>query len=120
MDNQFVWHAIKALMLRGLLANGLRTAHHARQQRLGKGFKVSVAFSTTAPCLAQVRGSFSTDGQGILRQLSRLQGLLSEVDPHLHTKLQELGADDCRVAYRMVVVLMRRELPLEQVGARLG
>lgn len=41
---------------------------------------------------------------------------MGALDPPLGDKLRRLKADHCHFAYRMVMVLMRRELPLDQVG----
>jgi hypothetical protein len=45
----------------------------------------------------------------------QLSVLLSRADPELHQQLKALQAADCFFAYRMVVVLMLRDLPTAQV-----
>lgn len=62
------------------------------------------------------RGNFAVDESGIFSQLRALAGALGRADRVLAHKLRALGAADCHFAYRMVVVLMRRDLPLAQVG----
>lgn len=47
--------------------------------------------------------------------LLQLSVLLSRADPELHQQLKALQAADCLFAYRMVVVLMLRDLPTAQV-----
>ena len=45
----------------------------------------------------------------------QLSVLLSRADPELHQQLKALQSADCLFAYRMVVVLMLRDLPTAQV-----
>jgi len=61
------------------------------------------------------RANFAVDESGIFAQLRGLSGVLARADKVLAHKLTAMGAGDCHFAYRMVVVLMRRDLPLAQV-----
>jgi hypothetical protein len=45
----------------------------------------------------------------------QLSVLLSRADPVLHQRLKALQCADCLFAYRMVVVLLLRDLPTAQV-----
>ncbi|GBF97782.1 hypothetical protein Rsub_10207 [Raphidocelis subcapitata] len=60
------------------------------------------------------RSNFAVDESGIFSQLRGLAGVLGRADRVLAHKLTALGAGECHFAYRMVVVLMRRDLPLGQ------
>ncbi len=93
-------------------------------ERCGRsGQAISVGPSPPPPtcrCLRlmrKVRSHFvvSDPTGGVFGQLARLSGLIEALEPALHSKLRDIGAADCRFAYRMIVVLMRREMPLEQV-----
>jgi hypothetical protein len=64
------------------------------------------------------RGNFAVDESGIFSQLRALSRALARADRVLAHKLQAMGAGECHFAYRMVVVLMRRDLPLSQVRGR--
>ncbi|CAI5474737.1 unnamed protein product, partial [Closterium sp. Yama58-4] len=62
------------------------------------------------------RHNFLTEGPvGILRQLAVLRDVVALVDPELASHLEELGADNFMFAFRMLLVLFRRELPLLDV-----
>jgi hypothetical protein len=58
--------------------------------------------------------NFRIDEKGIRGQLNRIAAILERGDPELYRHLSEIGAGDCIFAYRMVVVLFRRELSFEQ------
>lgn len=60
------------------------------------------------------RHNFRLDEVGIRRQLNMVSSILKASDPQLFQHLEKLGSDDCTFIYRMVVVLMRRELSFEQ------
>jgi len=49
------------------------------------------------------------------RQLEEISDLLDGADPALSQKLARLDCAECYFAYRMVLVMMRRELPLPEV-----
>ena len=49
------------------------------------------------------------------QQLLQIARILADIDPTLFAKLQALGASDCMFAYRMVVVMLRRELPAAEL-----
>lgn len=60
------------------------------------------------------RHNFRLDEVGIRRQLDLVSAIIRESDPMLFQHLETLGCEDCTFIYRMVVVLMRRELSFEQ------
>lgn len=60
------------------------------------------------------RHNFRLDEIGIRRQLNLVSSIIQESDPPLFQHLGTLGCEDCTFIYRMVVVLMRRELTFEQ------
>eukprot|EP00249_Psilotum_nudum_P018953 c27035_g1_i1 orf=359-1843(-) len=60
------------------------------------------------------RHNFRLDEVGIRRQLNIVSRILELADPHLYHFLKEIHAEDCTFVYRMVVVLLRRELSFEQ------
>lgn len=60
------------------------------------------------------RHNFRLDEVGIRRQLNMVSSILQSADPQLFQHLVTLGSEDCTFIYRMVVVLMRRELSFEQ------
>ncbi|CAI5496674.1 unnamed protein product [Closterium sp. Naga37s-1] len=68
-------------------------------------------------CLfSRIRHNFVLEGPvGILRQLAVLRDVVALVDPELAGHLEELGADNFMFAFRMLLVLFRRELPLVDV-----
>lgn len=60
------------------------------------------------------RHNFRLDEVGIRRQLNLVSSIIKTTDPPLFQHLETLGCEDCTFIYRMVVVLMRRELSFEQ------
>lgn len=49
------------------------------------------------------------------QQLLQIARIIQDTDPGLFKKLDQLEATDCMFAYRMVIVMLRRELPLAEV-----
>ena len=49
-------------------------------------------------------------------QLATLAKILERADPVLSHHLRQIRAGDCFFAYRMVIVQLRREMPLQQVS----
>eukprot|EP00877_Chromochloris_zofingiensis_P001190 jgi/Chrzof1/11071/Cz05g22120.t1 len=62
-----------------------------------------------------VRRNFAVDESGIFGQLRQLSAVLGSADRVLMHQLRALGAAECHFAYRMIVVMMRRDLPISQV-----
>jgi len=58
------------------------------------------------------RANFAHSGEGVRAQLRMLGRVLEHKDPVLMHHLRHVGAGECLFAYRMVLVLMRRELSL--------
>lgn len=50
-------------------------------------------------------------------QMEQLAEVLQQADPILMDQLARLGCQECYFAYRMLLVLMRRDLKLPEVGA---
>lgn len=73
-----------------------------------QAFWCFVQFMNTA------RHNFRLDEVGIRRQLSKISSIFKVCDPHLYSHLEGMDAQDCYFVYRMVVVLLRRELTFEQ------
>ncbi len=61
----------------------------------------------------QVRVNLLHSQDGVLSRLAALGALLGRLDPPLALHLQLLRAAHCHFAYRLLVVVLRRELPLE-------
>ncbi len=72
----------------------------------------ALAFACFERLMRDARRNFRHDETGIRSQLNKVASILSDTDPTLHRKLDALGAADCMFAYRMVLVMLRRELPL--------
>ncbi|KAL6979400.1 Rab GTPase-activating protein 22 [Sarracenia purpurea var. burkii] len=64
--------------------------------------------------MRKARHNFRLDEVGIRRQLNIVSKIIKCKDSHLYRHLEQLQAEDCFFVYRMVVVLFRRELSLEQ------
>jgi hypothetical protein len=74
----------------------------------------SEAFWCFVKFMEVARYNFRLDEVGIRRQLGMVSSIIKASDPQLYEHLEELGCEDCTFIYRMVVVLMRRELSFEQ------
>eukprot|EP00798_Chlamydomonas_sp_ICE-L_P024018 gene24018-9593_t len=74
----------------------------------------ALAFMCFERLMRKVRKNFAVEDSGIFAQLTCLARLLEQLDPTLFYKIRQMGATDCHFAYRMIVVLMRRELALDQ------
>ncbi|KAH7280984.1 hypothetical protein KP509_36G024000 [Ceratopteris richardii] len=72
------------------------------------------AFWCFSSFMDAVRHNFRLDEVGIQRQLNMVSNLLKLCDPQLYKYLETIDAVDCFFVYRMVVILMRRELSFEQ------
>ncbi|KAJ7532935.1 hypothetical protein O6H91_13G026300 [Diphasiastrum complanatum] len=60
------------------------------------------------------RHNFRTDEVGIRKQLDKVSEILKIADSPLYNHLVKINSEDCTFVYRMVVVLLRRELSFEQ------
>ncbi|XP_038680198.1 GTPase-activating protein gyp7-like isoform X2 [Tripterygium wilfordii] len=72
------------------------------------------AFWCFVAFMKKARHNFRLDEVGIRRQLNIVSKIIKCKDIHLYRHLEKLQAEDCSFAYRMVVVLFRRELSFEQ------
>lgn len=72
----------------------------------------ALAFACFERLMRDARRNFRHDETGIRTQLNKVASILSDTDPALHSKLENLGSADCMFAYRMVLVMLRRELLL--------
>ncbi|KFM23920.1 TBC1 domain family member 15 [Auxenochlorella protothecoides] len=75
----------------------------------------ALAFACFERVMRHARRNFRHDETGIKHQLLQLAHILSDTDPPLYARLRALDSGDCMFAYRMVVVMLRRELPLPRV-----
>jgi hypothetical protein len=64
--------------------------------------------------MRKARHNFRLDEAGIRRQLNMVARIIRYKDFLLHRHLEMLEAADCFFVYRMVVVMIRRELTFEQ------
>lgn len=74
----------------------------------------SLAFWCFVGFMRKARENFRSDEVGIKEQLEILSRIIQVKDPHLHRHILKLGTGYDFV-YSMVVVLLRKELDLEQV-----
>ncbi|ESQ45607.1 hypothetical protein EUTSA_v10010270mg [Eutrema salsugineum] len=64
--------------------------------------------------MKKARHNFRLDEVGIRRQLNIVSKIIKSKDSQLYRHLEKLQAEDCFFVYRMVVVMFRRELTLDQ------
>ncbi|KAK9829211.1 hypothetical protein WJX72_004520 [[Myrmecia] bisecta] len=74
----------------------------------------SMAFWCFERLMQKTRRNFRHDETGIRDQLRTLGNLLEKSDPVLFHRLRQIGAGECFFAYRMIIVLLRREMTLQQ------
>lgn len=67
--------------------------------------------------MRRVRANYKIDDFGYRAVTSALYRTLQEVDFVLHSKLRQLGSQECMFAFRMVMCALRREMPLESALA---
>ncbi|MCO5572858.1 hypothetical protein L7F22_026617 [Adiantum nelumboides] len=72
------------------------------------------AFWCFVQFMSSARFNFRSDEVGIRRQLNKISSIFKVGDPHLYSHLESIDAENCFFVYRMVVVLLRRELTFEQ------
>ncbi|BBN20771.1 hypothetical protein MPTK1_4g13805 [Marchantia polymorpha subsp. ruderalis] len=69
------------------------------------------AFWCFESLLRRVRQNFQMEGPvGVMKQLEALPKILEVADPQMHRHLAAIGADNFLFAFRMLLVLFRREL----------
>lgn len=61
--------------------------------------------------MKRARRNFAVDESGIYSQLQQLMKIVERKDAPLFHRLRQIGAADCHFVYRMIVVLMKRDLP---------
>ncbi|KAJ4900480.1 Ypt/Rab-GAP domain of gyp1p superfamily protein [Raphanus sativus] len=64
--------------------------------------------------MKKARQNFRVDEVGITRQLGIVSKIIRSKDSQLYKHLEKVKAEDCFFVYRMVLVMFRRELTLEQ------
>ncbi|CAN6912307.1 unnamed protein product [Brassica oleracea var. botrytis] len=64
--------------------------------------------------MKKARQNFRVDEVGITRQLGIVSKIIECKDSRLYKHLEKVKAEDCFFVYRMVLVMFRRELTLEQ------
>lgn len=72
------------------------------------------AFWCFVEFMRTARFNFRSDEVGIRRQLNKISSIFKAGDPRLYSHLESIDAENCFFIYRMVVVLLRRELSFEQ------
>ncbi|KDD72267.1 hypothetical protein H632_c3605p0, partial [Helicosporidium sp. ATCC 50920] len=72
----------------------------------------ALAWACFERLMRAARRNFRHDESGIRRQLGDVARVLRDTDPPLFKRLVALRASNCMFAYRMVVVMLRRELSL--------
>ncbi|CAG7872019.1 unnamed protein product [Brassica rapa] len=72
------------------------------------------AFWCFAGFMKKARQNFRVDEVGITRQLGIVSKIIESKDSKLYKHLEKVKAEDCFFVYRMVLVMFRRELTLEQ------
>ncbi|CAH2044325.1 unnamed protein product [Thlaspi arvense] len=73
-----------------------------------------VAFWCFVGFMKKARQNFRLDEVGITRQLNVVSKIIKAKDSQLYKHLEKVKAEDCFFVYRMVLVMFRRELTLEQ------
>ncbi|GAB4823143.1 hypothetical protein N2152v2_010189 [Parachlorella kessleri] len=73
----------------------------------------ALAFACFERLMRGARRNFKHDETGIKQQLRQVAKIVGHTDPSLYARLCALQAQDCMFAYRMVVVMLRRELSAE-------
>ncbi|KAK9915184.1 hypothetical protein WJX75_005786 [Coccomyxa subellipsoidea] len=74
----------------------------------------SMAFWCFERLLQRTSKNFRHDETGMREQLRGLARVLEQADPVVFHHLRQIGAGECFFAYRMVIVQLRRELPMAQ------
>lgn len=74
----------------------------------------SQAFWCYVQFMKRAKDNFRMDETGIRRQLQLVAKIFSVADPQFYDHLLKIQAEDCFFVYRMIVVLLRRELTFEQ------
>lgn len=74
----------------------------------------SQAFWCYVQFMKKARDNFRMDETGIRRQLQLVAKIFKVSDPQFYDHLLKIQAEDCFFVYRMIVVLLRRELTFEQ------
>ncbi|EOA20380.1 hypothetical protein CARUB_v10000693mg [Capsella rubella] len=64
--------------------------------------------------MKKARQNFRLDEVGITRQLSIVSKIIKSKDSQLYKHLEKVKAEDCFFVYRLVLVMFRRELTLDQ------
>ncbi|XP_010493594.1 PREDICTED: GTPase-activating protein gyp7 [Camelina sativa] len=64
--------------------------------------------------MKKARQNFRLDEVGITRQLNIVSKIIKSKDSQLYKHLEKVKAEDCFFVYRMVLVMFRRELTLDQ------
>lgn len=74
----------------------------------------ALAFACYERFMRNARENFMVDGSGIQRQLNRISEVMESRDTILQRKLEKLEVQPFDWAYKMLLVLLRRALPLDQ------
>ena len=74
----------------------------------------ALAFACFEALMRTARENFRHDEWGMKSQLAVVREIVKNTDGALYKKLQVLGGAECMFVHRMVVVLMRRDLPVNE------
>lgn len=77
----------------------------------------ALAFACFEKFMKNARNNFKHDESGISSQLQTVSNVLKKKDPVLYKKLEALDASHCHFAFKMVLVMLRRDLPLNEALA---
>jgi len=73
----------------------------------------SISFWAFEAFMERARENFMTDESGIMTRISLIKMVLADISPDLFFRLNEIGAESFFFTYRMILVLLRRELSIE-------
>ena len=73
----------------------------------------SACFWAFATFMESARENFMSDESGIMTRLSLVKMVMADISPEVFSYLNEIGAESFFFSYRMILVLLRRELSVE-------
>ena len=73
------------------------------------------AFLCFRALMSRIRRNFEVGHATMHLDMARVVELIQKQDAQLHSHIQKLGCDDGLWAFRMLLVLMRREIPLDMI-----
>ncbi len=73
----------------------------------------AMSFWAFASFMKTARENFMTDESGIMKRISLIKLVISDIAPELFEKINEIGAGSFFFSYRMILVFLRRELSIK-------